>query len=137
MTNRRCSKCGNESERVFRVTSHEGTVWTFDSFECAISTLAPRCGRCGSTILGHPLVRGSVCFCCDHCARGAASDAVDEASDESFPASDPPAPPPSAVAAVARGRLRRQEGRIGWILLWLLGVPIPVLLLLYFVRGCT
>ena len=32
---------------------------------------------------------------------------------------------------------RLQSGRIGWILLWLLGVPIPVLLILYFIRGCT
>lgn len=32
---------------------------------------------------------------------------------------------------------RREEGRVGWIALWLLGIPIPVLLLLYFVRGCT
>jgi len=30
-----------------------------------------------------------------------------------------------------------QEGKVGWILLWLLGVPIPVLLVLYFLRGCT
>jgi hypothetical protein len=32
---------------------------------------------------------------------------------------------------------RSQEGRVGWILPWLLGVPIPVLLLLYLMRGCT
>jgi hypothetical protein len=33
---------------------------------------------------------------------------------------------------------RRQEsGRVGWILLWLLGVPIPVLLVLYVLRACT
>jgi hypothetical protein len=33
--------------------------------------------------------------------------------------------------------LRNQEGRAGWILMWLLGVPIPILLLLYVLRGCT
>jgi hypothetical protein len=32
---------------------------------------------------------------------------------------------------------RLEEGRVGWILLWLLGVPIPVLVLLYLLRGCT
>jgi hypothetical protein len=32
---------------------------------------------------------------------------------------------------------RGQRGKIGWILLWLLGVPIPVLLALFLVRGCT
>ena len=31
----------------------------------------------------------------------------------------------------------RQRGKIGWILLWLLGVPIPVLLFLFLIRGCT
>jgi hypothetical protein len=34
-------------------------------------------------------------------------------------------------------KLARQEGKIGWILLWLLGVPIPVLLVLFLLRGCT
>jgi hypothetical protein len=32
---------------------------------------------------------------------------------------------------------RRQTGKVGWILLWLLGVPIPVLLVLFLLRGCT
>jgi len=32
---------------------------------------------------------------------------------------------------------RSQEGRAGWIVMWLLGVPIPILLLLYMLRGCT
>lgn len=32
---------------------------------------------------------------------------------------------------------RMQEGKVGWILLWLLGVPIPILLILFLVRGCT
>lgn len=32
---------------------------------------------------------------------------------------------------------RREQGKVGWILLWLLGVPIPVLLVLFLVRGCT
>jgi hypothetical protein len=30
-----------------------------------------------------------------------------------------------------------EEARVGWILLWLLGVPIPVLLILFLLRGCT
>jgi hypothetical protein len=28
-------------------------------------------------------------------------------------------------------------GKIGWILLWLIGIPIPVLLVLFLIRGCT
>ena len=30
-----------------------------------------------------------------------------------------------------------QQGRVGYILMWLLGVPIPILLLIYLLRGCT
>ena len=32
---------------------------------------------------------------------------------------------------------RYQTGKMGYILLWLLGVPIPVLFLIYLLRGCT
>lgn len=31
---------------------------------------------------------------------------------------------------------KQQEGKIGYILLWLLGVPIPFLLVIYLLRGC-
>lgn len=31
----------------------------------------------------------------------------------------------------------RQAGKLGWALLWLLGVPVPVLLALFLLRGCT
>jgi hypothetical protein len=41
------------------------------------------------------------------------------------------------VTACTKAERRRQEGRVGWVLLWLLGIPIPVLLVLYFLRGCT
>lgn len=30
-----------------------------------------------------------------------------------------------------------ERGKIGWILLWLLGIPLPILLLLFLLRGCT
>lgn len=32
---------------------------------------------------------------------------------------------------------QRQKGGIGWVVLWLLGIPIPVLIILFLVRGCT
>ena len=32
---------------------------------------------------------------------------------------------------------RYQEGKLGWILLWALGVPIPILFVLFLLRGCT
>jgi hypothetical protein len=30
-----------------------------------------------------------------------------------------------------------EEGKVGWILLWVLGIPIPILVVLFLVRGCT
>lgn len=33
--------------------------------------------------------------------------------------------------------LKAQEGKVGWILLWLLGVPLPILFILFLLRGCT
>lgn len=35
-----------------------------------------------------------------------------------------------------RSIYKNQEGKIGYILAWLLGIPIPILLLVYFLRGC-
>jgi len=31
----------------------------------------------------------------------------------------------------------KQSGKIGYILLWLIGVPIPILLIIFLLRGCT
>ena len=31
----------------------------------------------------------------------------------------------------------KQRGRFGYILLWLLGVPLPVLFVIFLLRGCT
>ncbi len=42
-----------------------------------------------------------------------------------------------ARQALQAGLRRVQSGKIGYILLWLLGVPIPILLIIYFLRGCT
>jgi hypothetical protein len=33
--------------------------------------------------------------------------------------------------------LKAQAGKLGYILLWALGIPIPVLLVIYLLRGCT
>jgi hypothetical protein len=35
------------------------------------------------------------------------------------------------------GEHERQRGGIGYVLLWLLGVPVPVLILIALVRGCA
>jgi hypothetical protein len=30
-----------------------------------------------------------------------------------------------------------ERGKVGWILLWVLGIPIPILVVLFLMRGCT
>ena len=30
-----------------------------------------------------------------------------------------------------------ERGKAGWILLWALGIPIPILVVLFLMRGCT
>jgi hypothetical protein len=32
---------------------------------------------------------------------------------------------------------RTDSGKIGWVLLWALGIPIPLLLIAFLLRGCT
>lgn len=63
-----CDVCGNEYDKPISLT-HRGTTGTFDSFECAISAMAPLCGHCQCRILGHGVESGDQMYCCAHCAR--------------------------------------------------------------------
>jgi hypothetical protein len=65
-----CDVCGNDYDRAMEITV-AGATHTYDSFECAIHALAPRCAHCGCTIIGHGLQAGESMFCCAHCARQA------------------------------------------------------------------
>jgi hypothetical protein len=40
-------------------------------------------------------------------------------------------------AIMRRLKQSLREGKAGWVILWLLGVPIPILLALFLIRGCT
>lgn len=64
----KCATCGNEYERSFEVVSGSQRL-NFDSFECAIQALAPRCGHCQCIVIGHGVDRNGTVYCCDHCAR--------------------------------------------------------------------
>ncbi|HEY4239364.1 MAG TPA: hypothetical protein VGM88_06085 [Kofleriaceae bacterium] len=68
-----CECCGNTYDKALEVTLG-GTTHTFDSFECAIHVLAPRCARCKMTIIGHGVEAAGSFFCCAHCARHAGVD---------------------------------------------------------------
>jgi hypothetical protein len=62
-----CEVCGNQSEDAFEVVRHVGRH-TFDTFECAIYAMAPKCAHCGVRIIGHPMERDDHAYCCSHCA---------------------------------------------------------------------
>lgn len=63
-----CDTCGNDYDKAFQVTK-AGKTMTFDSFECAISAMAPRCTHCQCRVIGHGVEDddGEI-FCCAHCA---------------------------------------------------------------------
>jgi hypothetical protein len=64
----KCNRCGNEYDKSFDVTAN-GKTYTYDSFECAISELAPECDACGVKIVGHGVEGDNMIFCCAHCAE--------------------------------------------------------------------
>jgi hypothetical protein len=70
---RTCEVCGSEATRTFEVTI-DGNHHVFDTVECAIEVIAPRCQNCRSHILGHPVEAAGKTFCCAHCAHAAQSD---------------------------------------------------------------
>jgi hypothetical protein len=71
----RCETCGNEYDKAFVVTL-AGQPHTFDSFECAIHTLAPSCAHCGCKVVGHGVEANGVFYCCAHCANASGVAAV-------------------------------------------------------------
>lgn len=78
----RCETCGNDYERPMTILL-DGQSHTFDSFECAIHALAPRCARCGCRVIGHGVGAPHRTYCCEHCERthalsGAGAPAVAE-----------------------------------------------------------
>lgn len=62
-----CVTCGNEYDKAFEVIKDGESYW-FDSFECAIHTLAPVCEHCGCKVVGHGVEQDGSIFCCAHCA---------------------------------------------------------------------
>ena len=64
----KCEVCGNDYDRPLQITL-DGNDHVFDSFECAVEKLAPRCGQCGCRVMGHGLQAGSAVYCSAHCAE--------------------------------------------------------------------
>ena len=76
-----CECCGNTYDKAFEITIG-GTVHVFDSFQCAIQTLAPRCVHCKVPIIGHGMEARGQYFCCAHCARQAGIHEVSDRADD-------------------------------------------------------
>jgi Rieske Fe-S protein len=73
-----CDTCGNDYDKAFTI-SRGGESKTFDSFECAITAMAPTCEHCGCRILGHGVeAADGRMFCCAHCARDMGVQGVDD-----------------------------------------------------------
>ena len=45
--------------------------------------------------------------------------------------------PQGQSSAYAGNIIQNADGKVGWIMLWALGIPIPVLFVLFLLRGCT
>jgi Rieske Fe-S protein len=63
----RCEVCGNEYDKTMEI-SVAGARHVFDSFECAIHAIAPRCEHCGCVVIGHGVEAEGHFYCCAHCA---------------------------------------------------------------------
>lgn len=63
----KCDCCGNDYHNAFTVTQ-DGRTYTFDSFQCAITTMAPTCASCGCRVIGHGIESGGSMYCSRHCA---------------------------------------------------------------------
>jgi hypothetical protein len=75
-----CEVCGNDYDKPLEITA-AGASHVFDSFECAIHALAPRCEHCGITVLGHGLEADGHFFCCAHCASAEGHDDLRDRTD--------------------------------------------------------
>jgi len=63
-----CEVCGNDYDKPIEIV-RDGETHVFDSFECAIHSLAPTCSHCGCRIIGHGVEADGRIFCCAHCAE--------------------------------------------------------------------
>ena len=70
-----CATCGNTYDRPMTIEMG-GETLVFDSFECAIDRLAPRCATCGIRVIGHGSQIDETIYCCASCARRARDSAT-------------------------------------------------------------
>jgi hypothetical protein len=64
----RCVNCGVNIEKDY-ILFINGAEFTFDSFECAVNFVAPRCSCCNTIIMGHGVQTGGEIYCTPTCAH--------------------------------------------------------------------
>ena len=68
MEDNRCLNCGENIEKDY-ILFVNGPEYTFDSFECAINFMAPRCSNCSSVIMGQGVHKKGEVYCTEDCAN--------------------------------------------------------------------
>ena len=63
-----CDVCGNDYDKAFEIKTSDGQTRTFDSFECAIHAMAPKCVHCDCQVIGHGVEANGSVYCCANCA---------------------------------------------------------------------
>jgi hypothetical protein len=63
-----CEVCGKSQDRCFEVLLG-GEKHVFDSFECAMHAMTPKCALCGFQILGHGVHVENALYCSYQCAN--------------------------------------------------------------------
>jgi hypothetical protein len=69
-----CETCSKESGDAFQVSMAGGTAHIFDTCECAMKVLAPKCAQCGARIAGESAHPNAKAYCCAECAASAAAE---------------------------------------------------------------
>ncbi len=64
----KCETCGSQNSDLFEIVK-DGVTRTFDSFECAIQSMATKCYNCGCLITRRPHFTGDKAYCCNACQK--------------------------------------------------------------------
>jgi hypothetical protein len=83
-----CEVCRNDYDKAFQVIQG-GKTHVFDSFECAIHALAPRCEHCGCRVIGHGAEADGKMFCCASCAKHSGITSVADRGASASPTTPP------------------------------------------------
>jgi hypothetical protein len=76
-----CSVCGGDNENAFIIEA-AGETYIFDTLDCAIQALAPKCANCGCRILGYAVEVSGKVFCCANCASNCGDPGLRDRSSE-------------------------------------------------------